>query len=446
MKVTIFGAGYVGLITGACLAEMGHQVKIFDIDSSKIAFLQQGGCPIYEPKLPELLTKNMQLNKLSFTTNSEEAVEFGELHFIAVGTPSQSIDGAADLRHVNAAAETIGKYLSHSSIIINKSTVPVGTLKTINNIIKKNIQMRGVSIKFSVVSNPEFLKQGEAINDFFNGARIVAGSDDEEALALVRKLYSPLIKAGQEFIVMDVASAELTKYAANAFLANKISFINEISRMAMQMGADIEKVRIGIGSDPRIGNSFFRAGCGYGGSCFPKDLKALINMANELGCESLLLDAVNRVNDSQKNLIFYGVNKYFSGNLQDKAVALWGLAFKPDTDDMREASSRMLMESLWRAGCHTKCYDPAAMPIAKKLYGEHPLLSFGKNKEEVLNGCDMLVIITEWNEFKSPNFDIIKEKLKNPVIFDGRNLFDPQVVEKLGIEYYCIGRGKNWLT
>jgi UDPglucose 6-dehydrogenase len=446
VKVTIFGAGYVGLITGVCLAEIGHQVKVFDIDDNKIALMQQGECPIYEPNLPELLAKNLQLNRISFTNNSEEAVEFGEVHFIAVGTPPQDKDGAADLQYVNVAAETIGKYLSRPSVVINKSTVPVGTLNAINNTIKKNLKIRQIELNFSVVSNPEFLKQGEAINDFFNAARIVIGTDDEKALAVVKELYSPLISRGQKFIVMDIASAELTKYAANVFLAAKISFINELSRMAMQMGADIERIRAGIGSDPRIGDSFLRAGCGFGGSCFPKDLKALINMADEISCESLLLDAVNRVNDAQKNLIFYGINKYFGGNLQDKTVALWGLAFKPNTDDMREAPSRILMESLWRAGCHTKCYDPAAMAVAQKIYGEQPLLSFGESQEEVLDGCDILVIITEWSEFKSPNFDVIKQKLKYPVIFDGRNLFEPEAMEKLGIEYFCIGRGKNWLA
>jgi UDPglucose 6-dehydrogenase len=446
VKITIFGAGYVGLITGACLAEIGHEVRIFDIDENKIALLQKGQCPIYEPDLPELLAKNYRLNKISFTANPEAAVEFGEVHFIAVGTPPKNNDGAADLQYVNIAADTIGKYLQHSSIIINKSTVPVGTLTTINNIIKKNIQIRGVSLKFSVVSNPEFLKQGEAIHDFFNAARIVVGTDDDVALEVVKELYLPLITAGQKFIAMDVASAELTKYAANAFLANKVSFINEIGRMAMQMGADIEKVRLGVGSDPRIGDSFLRAGCGFGGSCFPKDLKALINMADEFNCESHLLDAINRVNELQKNLIFYGVNKYFSGNLQGRTVALWGLAFKPNTDDMREAPARVLMEALWRAGCSTKCYDPAAMPMARKIYGEHPLLSFGENKEEALNDSDILIIVTEWEEFKSANFALIKEKLKYPVIFDGRNLFDPQAMEKLEIDYYCIGRGKNWLA
>jgi UDPglucose 6-dehydrogenase len=445
MKITMFGAGYVGLITGVCLAEIGHLVKFVDINEHKIAALQKCNCPIYEPKLPELLKKNSDLGRVSFTTNIQETVAYGSVHFIAVGTPQQD-DGSADLKYVIKAAESIGKYLTSDSIIINKSTVPVGTLASIQRLIKQLLQERDAKIKFAVVSNPEFLKQGEAIDDFFSAPRIVVGAQDENAITQVKELYQPLLDLGQKMIIMDIASAELTKYAANVFLANKISFINEMSAIASHVGADIEKIREGIGTDPRIGSAFLRAGCGFGGSCFPKDVRALISIADELNCKSHILNAIDRVNNEQKNLLFYGINKYFSSKLHNKTIALWGLAFKPNTDDMREAPSRVLLEALWREGCKTKCYDPAAMHKVKELYGENPYLVLCQTKEETLIGSDLLVIVTEWSEFKNPDFAQIKNQLNYPVIFDGRNLFDPQTMTELGIEYHCIGRGNKWIA
>jgi len=441
MNITIFGTGYVGLITGVCLADIGHHVICVDIDADKIQALQQGQAPIYEPGLTELLARNIAAKRISFTTDSVQGIQHAKVQFIAVGTP-EGENGAADLQYVYAVAKSLGQYLDRDSVIVNKSTVPVGTADQVREIIQSGLAERNQHISFSMVSNPEFLKQGDAINDFIQGARIVVGSDNEKAQATMQLLYKPLIDKGQEFIAMNIRSAELTKYAANAFLANKISFINEISRLAGKVGADIDNIRIGIGSDPRIGKYFLQAGCGYGGSCFPKDVKALINIAEFYQCATPILNAVEIINNKQKQILFQGLQKYFANNLRGKTIALWGLAFKPNTDDMREASSLVLLESLWQAGSKVQAYDPVAMPMAKRLYATREDFILCDCVEDTLKNADALVIVTEWNDFKTPDFALIKQQLSNPVIFDGRNLFDPQAMLQLGIDYYSIGRGK----
>lgn len=441
-KITIFGTGYVGLITGICLADIGHKVICVDVDENKINYLQQGKSPIYEPGLNELLAKNIAAGNIEFTTGAEQAVKNRDIQFIAVGTP-QSEDGSADLTYVYEVAKTIGKNLNHNCVIVNKSTVPVGTVNKVKEIIQAELDNRSSKVKFTMASNPEFLKQGDAINDFFNAPRIIVGSDDQETLDKMRLLYKPVIDQGQKFIAMDICSAELTKYAANAFLANKISFINEISMFAGKIGADIESIRIGIGSDPRIGEHFLQAGCGYGGSCFPKDVKALIHNAAQHGCESHLLNAIDNVNSRQKQILFQWLQNYFAGNLKNKTIAIWGLAFKPNTDDMRDATSKVLLEQLWQAGSKVQAYDPVAMDVARGIYGKRDDFVLCDSAHDTLTNADALVIVTEWNEFKTPDFNAIKQKLRNPVIFDGRNLFEPQHMAQLGITYYCIGRGKH---
>jgi UDPglucose 6-dehydrogenase len=441
MKITIFGAGYVGLITGVCFADIGHQVICIDIDADKINYLQFGKTPIYEPGLAELLKKNIKTKHIIFTTDVKTAIEHGEIQFIAVGTP-QTENGAADLRYVYDVAKALGGYLNHNCIVINKSTAPVGTVDEIKKIIQNETDKRNIKINFSVASNPEFLKQGDAINDFTQGPRIIVGTENPVALEKIRSLYKSFIDKGQQFIAMDIRSAELTKYAANAFLATKISFINEINTLAKHVGADINNIRIGIGSDPRIGSHFLLPGCGYGGSCLPKDIRALISIAEKHNHDAPLLNATETVNNNQKYLLFNGLQAYFANNLQNKTIALWGLAFKPNTDDMREATSRILLEMLWQAGSKIQAYDPIAMSTAKRLYGERKDFVLCNSAEDALNNADALVIVTEWNEFKNPDFDLIKQKLKNPVIFDGRNLFDPSILAQLGIDYYCIGCGK----
>jgi UDPglucose 6-dehydrogenase len=442
MNITIFGTGYVGLITGVCFADIGHHVICVDIDTDKIKSLQDGIATIYEPGLNELLVRNIAAKRIGFTTEEVEAIKYAEVQFIAVGTP-EGENGAADLQYVYAVAKSLGQYLERDSIIINKSTVPVGTADQVKEIIQSELSQRNQKINFSMVSNPEFLKQGDAINDFMQGARIVVGCDNEKALSTMQLLYKPLIDKGQEFIAMNISSAELTKYAANAFLANKISFINEISHLAGKVGADVDHIRIGIGSDPRIGKHFLQAGCGYGGSCFPKDVKALINIAANHQCETPILNAVEAINSKQKQILFQGLQEYFANNLAGKTIALWGLAFKPNTDDMREASSRVLLKSLWQAGSKVQAYDPVAMPMAKRLYGARDDLILSDCVEDTLQNADALVIVTEWNDFKTPDFDLIKQQLSNPVIFDGRNLFNPKTMAELGIDYYSIGRYKS---
>ena len=433
MQVTVFGTGYVGLVTGVCLAEIGHSVVCVDNNMAKITMLKDGRSPIYENGLDELLNKNIAANRIEFTTDAIYGIKHGQYIFIAVGTPSTD-DGSANLQYVYAVAKTIGKNLDHAAIIVNKSTVPVGTGTKVKSIINKELQRK---VDFAVVANPEFLKQGDAVGDFMQADRIIVGAEDESVLQKMHDLYAPL---QAKVISMDVRSAELSKYAANAFLATKISFMNEIAQFAEKFGADIAKVREGIGSDARIGMSFLQAGCGYGGSCFPKDVNALIWMAREYGIETPLFKAVENINLRQKHLVFNRLVKYFHGELEDKIIALWGLAFKPNTDDMREAPSRVLLESLWRVGVKVQAYDPVAMPEAKKIYGERVDFTLWQTAYEALENADALVIVTEWDEFRTPNFSLIKSKLRHPVIFDGRNLFEPQFIKSLGIDYYCIGR------
>ena len=436
-KITIFGTGYVGLVTGVCLAELGNDVLCVDTNPEKIYALQHGQSPIYERGMDELLAKNIAASRLHFTLDALEGVKHGDFLFIAVGTPSATY-GSANLQFVYEVARNIGKYLDHEVIVVNKSTVPVGTGDKIKNIITREIDLRkNCHINFTVVSNPEFLKQGDAIADFMHADRVIIGSDDSEALAKMKNLYAP---TGSRLVTMDIRSAELSKYAANAFLATKISFINEMAMLAEKFGADIKNIRLGIGTDPRIGMDFLNAGCGYGGSCFPKDVKALIWMARESGSEVPLFDAVENINTRQKCTIFNRLMKRFKNNLSNKRIALWGLAFKPNTDDMRDAPSRVLMELLWQEGAIVQAYDPVAMKEAQRIYGSRPDLILTPNMTDALDNADVLVVITEWQEFMHPDFNLIKKKLLHPVIFDGRNLYDPQQVAKIGLEYYGIGR------
>jgi UDPglucose 6-dehydrogenase len=439
MKITVFGAGYVGLVTGTCLAELGNQVTMVEVNQEKLEKLQQGISPIYEPGLTELLQANQQAGRLIFTDDAAIAIAHSEYLFIAVGTPSSS-DGAADLQYVFAVAKTISQHLIHSATIISKSTVPVGTAAKIHGIIHHGLQQRKVNIPFAVVSNPEFLKEGSAIKDFMQPDRIVVGTDDEQALESMAKLYAPLLLEKHQFIGMNIRSAELAKYVGNAFLATKISFINEMSGLAEQLGADIEDVRRGIGSDVRIGPHFLLAGCGYGGSCFPKDIRALHKMAAEQYCELSILAAAEQANHQQKQVLYQKITDYFNQDLRGKTVALWGLAFKPNTDDMREASSCVLMEALWKSGAHVRAYDPAALQEAQRIYAQQPHLTLCKNASEALQGADVLAIATEWEEFRHVDFQLIKKTLRHSVIFDGRNLYEPAQVAAHGIYYFAIGR------
>jgi UDPglucose 6-dehydrogenase len=442
MRVTIFGSGYVGLVTGACLAETGNHVLCVDIDADKVERLKQGDIPIYEPGLDRLVENGRQAGRLEFTTDIAAGVAHGLFQFIAVGTPPGE-DGSADLSHVVAVARSIGEHLSDYRIIVDKSTVPVGTADLVRAEVQDVLNQRGRAIDFDVVSNPEFLKEGAAIEDFMKPDRIVIGTDNPRTAELLRALYEPFNRNHERVIVMSIRSAELTKYAANAMLATKISFMNELANVAERAGADIEDVRRGIGSDPRIGYSFIYPGCGYGGSCFPKDVQALAASARKMGYDSELLKAVENVNQRQKQVLFARISKHFGAQLSGKTIALWGLAFKPNTDDMREASSRPLMEALWAAGCRVRAYDPVAEEEARKIYGERPDLILCKSADEALDGADALAIVTEWREFRSPSFEDIKSKLKAPVIFDGRNLYDPRLLSNLGFRYYAIGRGDS---
>ena len=440
MKVTVFGSGYVGLVTGACLADAGNHVVCVDVDEEKTARLNRGEIPIHEPGLEEIIKRNADKGRIQFTTDAEEGVKHGVFQMIAVGTPPDE-DGSADLRYVLAVAETIGRHMDDYKIIITKSTVPVGTADKVRARVTDTLAGRGASLEFDVVSNPEFLKEGAAIADFMKPDRVVVGTDNPRTAELLKTLYDPFTRNRERMIVMDVRSSELTKYAANAMLATKISFMNELANLAERMGADIEKVRLGIGSDPRIGYAFIYPGAGYGGSCFPKDVQALERSARDHGYEASVLKAVEQTNDRQKEVLFRKISAHFGGELKDRTVALWGLAFKPNTDDMREAPSRTLMESLWAAGARVRAYDPVAMTETRRIYGERADLCLCQSGDETLEGADCLAICTEWQEFRSPDFDLIRRKLKDPVIFDGRNLYDPDFVSGQGFRYYAIGRG-----
>src|SRR5271156_3990258 len=441
MRVSIFGSGYVGLVTGACLADAGNHGVCVDVDQRKVAMLTQGEIPIHEPGLDAVVKRNFAAGRLRFTTQAREAVEHGQFQLIAVGTPPDE-DGSADLRSVLAVARTIGRHMSEYKVVITKSTVPVGTADKVREAVSAALAERGAAIEFDTVSNPEFLKEGAAVDDFMKPDRVVVGTSSPRATELMRTLYEPFTRNHDRMIVMDVRSAELTKYAANAMLATKISFMNELANLAEHFGADIEAVRLGIGSDPRIGYGFIYPGVGYGGSCFPKDVQALKRSADEVGYEASVLKAVQSVNNRQKQLLFNKIKAHF-GELRGKTVAIWGLAFKPNTDDMREAPSRVLMEALWSAGATVRAYDPVAMPECARIYGSQAGLTLCKSSVETLTGADGLAIVTEWREFRSPDFDYIKSALKTPVIFDGRNLYDPAHLARDGFSYYAIGRGKR---
>ncbi len=442
MRLTIFGSGYVGLVSGACFAEVGNHVLCVDVDERKIERLKRGESPIYEPGLEEMLKKNVGAGRLQFTTNSEEGVRHGLFQFIAVGTPPNE-DGAADLKHVLDVAEDIARHMTEYRIVVTKSTVPVGTARKVTVKIEETLNARGAAVEFDVVSNPEFLKEGAALGDFMKPDRIIVGTDNLRTGELLRLLYDPFTRNHDRMIVMDVQSAELTKYAANAMLATKISFMNELANLAERMGADIEKVRKGIGADPRIGYDFIYPGAGYGGSCFPKDVKALARSARDHAFDATLLHAVEDVNRRQKQMLFEKISRYFDGKLGGRTIAVWGLAFKPNTDDMREAPSRTLMEALWAAGARVRAYDPGASEEARRIYGTRPDLTLVNSAAEALAGADALAILTEWQEFRSPDFDAIRAALTSPVIFDGRNLYDPDMVKRLGLSYYAIGRGDS---
>jgi UDPglucose 6-dehydrogenase len=442
MRVTIFGSGYVGLVTGACLAEAGNHVVCVDVDAKKIARLNQGEVPIHEPGLDALIKRNAEAGRLEFTTDAVKGVDHGLFQIIAVGTPPDE-DGSADLRYVLAVAKTIGTHTNRYCIVITKSTVPVGTADKVRAEVDRALLTRNANVEFDVVSNPEFLKEGAAISDFMKPDRVVIGTDNPRTVELMRALYEPFTRNRERFIVMDVRSSELTKYAANAMLATKISFMNELANIAERFGADIEKVRLGIGSDPRIGYNFIYPGTGYGGSCFPKDVQALIRSAREVGHTPDILNAVESVNTRQKEVLVRKMHKHFGPDLSGKTIALWGLAFKPNTDDMREAPSRAIVEMLWKSGAKVRAYDPVAADEAKRIYGDRPELTLCHNAYEAADGADALAIATEWQEFRSPDFDRLRSILKSPLIFDGRNLYDPSILSRFGFTYYAIGRGKT---
>lgn len=439
MDITIFGSGYVGLVTAACFADAGNHVVCVDVDAKRVETLSKGEVPFYEPGLDELVKSNFRAGRLKFTTDAEAGVKHGLYQFIAVGTPPGE-DGSADLKYVLQVARTIGRFMSEYKVIIIKSTVPVGTCDKVQKAASEELAQRGTQIEFDVVSNPEFLKEGAAIGDFTKPDRVVIGTATEKATDLMRALYSPFNVNHDRLIVMDIKSSELTKYAANAMLATKISFMNELANVAERVGADIEKVRIGIGSDPRIGYHFIYPGCGYGGSCFPKDVKALAHTAKEGGHAAPLLDAVEAVNERQKQVPFQRVHKHFGGQLKGRTFAIWGLAFKPRTDDMREATSRVLMEALWAAGANVRAFDPVANHETAKIYGKRTDLVLADSAEAACEGADALCIVTEWKQFRSPNFAKVAKLLKEPVIFDGRNLYDVDLMQKVGFTYYSIGR------
>ena len=441
MRLTIFGSGYVGLVTGACMAEMGNHVLCYDIDEAKIDRLNDGDIPIYEPGLEALIERNVEAGRLEFTSDVKKAVDYGLFQFVSVGTPPDE-DGSADLKHVIAVAKAIGENMDDYRIVVDKSTVPVGTADKVKAEIQAQLTARSSSLEFDVVSNPEFLKEGAAIGDFMKPDRIIVGTDNPRTTELLKTLYEPFNRNHDRMITMDVRSAELTKYAANAMLATKISFMNEVANIAEQVGADIEQVRIGIGSDPRIGYHFIYPGAGYGGSCFPKDVRALAKSASQTGYTAELLEAVEALNFRQKDRLFDKISAHYGGDLAGKTIALWGLAFKPNTDDMREAPSRVLMEALWNAGASVRAYDPEAMAEAGRIYPEQDGLVLCGSAHEALEDADALAIMTEWQQFRSPDFDVIRESVSGKVIFDGRNLYEPSTVEQFGLAYYAIGRGR----
>lgn len=442
MRVTIFGTGYVGLVTGACLAETGNQVLCVDINKEKIDSLNNGKLPIFEPGLETLVNHTREVGRLKFTTDIAEAVNHGLLQFIAVGTPPDE-NGTADLQQVLVVARSIGKNLNDYRLIVNKSTVPVGTAAKVRAEIQNILNNRGINSEFDVASNPEFLKEGAAIEDFTKPDRIIIGSENDRAIKLLRMLYEPFNRNHERVIEMDVCSAELSKYAANSMLATKISFMNELANIAERVGADIEQVRVGIGSDPRIGYSFIYPGCGYGGSCFPKDVQALSASAQAVSYNPELINAVDNINQRQKQVLFQKINQYFNGDLAGKVIGIWGLAFKPNTDDIREAPSLPLMSSLWAAGCCIQAYDPVAMAETNRKFGSRGDLVLCESAEKAATGVDALVVVTEWKEFRSPDFKKLKTLLKNPVIFDGRNIYDPKILKNLEINYFGIGRGDS---
>jgi len=441
MKVTIFGIGYVGLVQGAVLADAGHDVLCIDTDESKVRNLEKGVIPIYEPGLSQIVEHTHKKGRLSFSTDSRQGVQHGEVQFIAVGTPPDE-DGSADLKHVLAVAKCIATYMTSSKIIVDKSTVPVGTADKVSAQVKQVLEERGEEIEFHVVSNPEFLKEGAAVADCTRPDRIVIGTDSEYVVEVMRELYAPFNRNHDRMIFMDTRSAELTKYAANCMLATKISFMNEMSNIAERVGADIEAVRHGIGSDSRIGYSFIYPGCGYGGSCFPKDIKALIRTADDIEFDAELMKSVEAVNTRQKEKLFDKIRRHYDEDLNGKVFAVWGLSFKPNTDDMREAPSQVLMEALWQAGASVQAYDPEAMNECQRIYGQRDDLVLTGTAEAALKNADALVVVTEWQQFKAPDFEFIIEALNNPVLFDGRNLFDPERLKAHGITYYSIGRGR----
>ncbi|MGE8211962.1 MAG: UDP-glucose dehydrogenase family protein [Stenotrophomonas sp.] len=446
MRVAIFGTGYVGLVTGTCLAEVGHDVVCVDIDQAKVDGLERGIIPIYEPGLEPLVKANHAAGRLVFTTDASQAIEHGEVIFIAVGTPPDE-DGSADLQYVLAVARTIGSHLQRPAVVVNKSTVPVGTADKVQAAISDVLAARNQQIAFDVVSNPEFLKEGDAVADCMRPDRIVIGARNAQASATLRRLYAPFNRNRDRVVEMDVRSAELTKYAANAMLATKISFMNEIANIAERVGADIEQVRQGIGSDPRIGWHFIYPGAGYGGSCFPKDVQALARTAAQYGHQPKLLDAVEAVNAAQKGHLFELVQRHYDRGedegIRGKTFAVWGLAFKPNTDDMREAPSRRVLAQLWEGGATVRVYDPEAMDEARRIFGERDDLTFCDSAFDALQGADALVVVTEWKQFRSPDFTRMREALGDAVVFDGRNLYEPAEIEAAGLAYYGIGRGRS---
>ncbi|WP_301103239.1 UDP-glucose/GDP-mannose dehydrogenase family protein [Propionivibrio sp.] len=439
MKITVIGTGYVGLVTGACLAEVGNDVLCVDVDARKIDVLKAGGIPIYEPGLEEMVKRNMASGRLIFSTDIEASVHFGEIQFIAVGTPPDE-DGSADLQYVVAAARNIGRHMKAFKLVVDKSTVPVGTADRVKAAMHEELQARGLNIEFGVASNPEFLKEGAAVDDFMKPDRIVIGTDSDKATQLLRSLYTPFQRNRDRLLVMDVRSAELTKYAANAMLATRISFMNELAILAEKLGADIEQVRHGIGADPRIGYHFLYAGCGYGGSCFPKDVQALRRTAQENNVPLHVLNAVELANETQKSVLINKIRARFGSDLKNRHFAFWGLAFKPNTDDMREAPSRTMIEALWRMGASVCAYDPAAMDETRAIYGQRTDLMLADSPMDALQNADALLIVTEWKAFRSPNFETMKSLLKAPIIFDGRNLYEPEAMRAHGFEYFPIGR------
>ncbi|MBS0346398.1 MAG: UDP-glucose/GDP-mannose dehydrogenase family protein [Proteobacteria bacterium] len=439
MKITVVGTGYVGLVSGACLAEMGNDVLCLDLDPEKIRILEEGGIPIHEPGLDQVVARNIAAGRLHFTTDVQAAVQFGTIQFIAVGTPPDE-DGSADLQYVLSAARAIGRHMTDYKVIVDKSTVPVGTADKVKAAVQAELDARGEAIPYSIVSNPEFLKEGAAVDDFMRPDRIVVGAEDDQAIFLMKALYAPFQRNHEKLLIMDLRSAELTKYAANAMLATRISFMNELALLAETLGADIELVRQGIGSDPRIGYHFLYAGCGYGGSCFPKDVKALIKTGADEGHALRVLNAVEDANDAQKLVLVNKVVAEFGEDLSGRNFAMWGLAFKPNTDDMREAPSRVIIAELFRRGATVTAYDPVAMTETRRIFGDEPRLRYAERPMQALDEADALLIVTEWKEFRSPDFAVIKEKLKTPIIFDGRNIFDPKLPRQAGLTYLSIGR------